>query len=58
MNRMHAAAEANGMAGTMRAYGRVRGFRSCPLAVVWSPISLGTTADQKHGRPRWTEESP
>jgi hypothetical protein len=44
------------MAGMAQA--RVRAFRPCPVVVTaWSPISLGTTTDRKHGQPRWTEES-
>jgi hypothetical protein len=53
--RMHAAANANGMA----ADARVRAYQPCPATsavVIWSPISLGTTTD-KHGRPRRPEVS-
>ncbi len=50
--------QANDMAGVSR----VRGFRPCPVspaavASMWAPISLGTTAAYKHGRPRLPEVS-
>ena len=32
-------------------------FGPCSPVAFWSPIALGTTADQKHGQPRWTQES-
>ena len=55
MTTTHAAAQANGMAGTAR----VRAYTLCPVspaASFWYSISLGTTTE-KHGRPRRPEVS-
>jgi hypothetical protein len=56
MNTRMYATQADVMAGNAR----VRASQTCPVSVVfapWSPISLGTTAAAKHGRPRRLEVS-
>ena len=55
MTRMHAAAEANGMAGDARV--RAYACQVSPAPSFWSPIALGTTTTDKHGRPRRPEVS-
>ncbi|MGQ0826671.1 MAG: hypothetical protein ACT4OX_16865 [Actinomycetota bacterium] len=55
MSTTYAAAAANGMALMARSRAV---FGPCSQLAFWSPISLGTTVDHKHGQPRWIEESP
>jgi hypothetical protein len=50
------ATQANDMAGNAR----VRDFQPCvasPVVTLWSPIAVGTTTANKHGRPRRPEVS-